>query len=126
MLSEGCSDQSVHRERHDLVGIELGEEVLQYKDPHVLPGLRNSNAGQPDPLQDLPDVPLEEAISGGAGDGPPPQIHTRATLSVSADASAHHAFLPLQGKIQEADVGCAHCQEDLRICRVLLEHEQGR
>jgi hypothetical protein len=43
------------------LGIDFGEEIITYKNPHVLFGLRDSNAGQHGSLKILPTLLVEKA-----------------------------------------------------------------
>ena len=44
------SDSNLHIKRLDKLGIRIGKKVIAHENPHVLPGLRNRNAGEHNPL----------------------------------------------------------------------------
>jgi hypothetical protein len=99
MQRQGRPDSSVHRERPDKLGTDFGEEIVPHKDPHVLFGFCNSNAGKHDSLKIVPVVPIKKTLNCLLHNGKHFASHKGTSLGFGIDAFVDYVVLSLQRQI---------------------------
>jgi hypothetical protein len=101
------------------LGIDFSEEILTYKNSHVLFRLRYSDAGQHDSLKILSILLVEKAINSFIHNGEYFKTHQRAIGSFCTDAFANYAFISLSGQVQKEHGANKYYKEGAIICLVL-------
>jgi hypothetical protein len=119
MQCQGKPDSCIHRKRPDKLGIDFGEEIFPHKDPHVLFGFRNSDAGQLDSLKIMPVVLIKKTLNSLLHNGEHSETYQGTSLGFGIDAFADYLIISLQRQVQEKYGTNKHYQKGAVVRRVL-------